>query len=244
MASYLAVVYGSVCYLLFLISFVYAIGFLGNFAVPKAIDDGLSTDLVTGVAKNLSLLMLFAIQHSVMARQWFKRGWTKVVPKSVERSTYVLLSSLCLLLLYWLWTPIRDVVWQCEPGWQTNLAYGLFALGWIIVFYSTLVIDHFDLFGLKQVFHLVRRADYKEVEFKQPWIYKLVRHPLYLGWLFAFWSTPVMTVGHLVFSITTTPYILVAIQLEERDLMAVHGDDYRTYRTQVPMLIPFLKKKR
>ena len=232
-----AFLYGVFCYVVFLATFLYAVGFLGNFGVPKSIDSGPQMPLGYALTINLALLGLFAIQHSVMARPWFKNVWTKVVPKVVERSTYVLFSSVALILLFWKWEPMGGVVWRVEnpTGWA--MLQAMFGLGWLLVLVATFLINHFDLFGLRQVWlHLMGRP-YTPLQFRTPALYKVVRHPLYVGWLMVFWSAPVMTVAHLVFAVMTTVYILVAIQFEERDLVRAHGE-YAEYRQRVPMLVP------
>lgn len=233
-------VYGSLSYALFLVTFLYAIGFLGNFAVPKSIDGAVETPLGMALLVNLGLLTVFALQHSVMARPAFKRWWTQFVPEPAERSTYVLFSSVAMLLMFWLWQPMGGLVWNVEHPTGRAVLYGLFAGGWLTVLVTTFLINHFDLFGMRQVWLYLRGQEYTSLKFATPGPYKHVRHPLYVGWLMAFWATPTMTVAHLVFALTTTAYILVAIQFEERDLVDFHGADYADYRRRVPMLIPRL----
>ncbi len=237
-------VYGGLSYLIFLGTFLYAIGFIGNFGVPRTLDGALSGSLPVAFAIDAGLLTLFAIQHSVMARKWFKDWWTRIVPKPIERSTYVLFSSFALLLLFWQWRPLGGVAWSIEDPVGRFVLYGLFAFGWGLVLVSTFLINHFDLFGLRQVWLYLQGRPYTTLTFGTPGPYRLVRHPLYAGWLFAFWMTPTMTLAHLLFSIATTAYILVAIQLEERDLVREHGDSYQAYRRSVPMLIPFKRGQR
>jgi methanethiol S-methyltransferase len=240
----IAFVYGLLCYLVFLVAFLYAIGFVGNFVVPKTIDSGPTVPFVWALAVDALLLSLFAIQHSVMARQWFKRAWTKIVPRPVERSTYVLLASLILLLLYWQWLPITGIVWDVRNTVGRAVLLGVFWIGWGLVFVSTFLIDHFDLFGLRQVYNYLMDRRHAPPSFKTPSVYKIVRHPIYAGFMMAFWSTPFMTGGHLFFALMTTAYMLVAIQFEERDLIRFHGDAYRKYREQVSMLMPLGPRKR
>ena len=234
--------YGLVAYLIFFVTFLYAIGFVENLVVPKSVDvGGVVSTLPEALIVNVLLLGVFAVQHSLMARPEFKKLWTKIVPKSIERSTYVLKSSLLLLVLYWLWIPIPAVIWNVSiPGLRAAI-WGLFWFGWLLALVSTFLINHFDLFGLRQVWLHLRGKPYTAVPFRSPWLYRQVRHPLYVGWFMIFWATPTMTVAHLVFALMTTGYILVAIQFEERDLMDEHPE-YREYRKQVPMIVPFIKR--
>jgi protein-S-isoprenylcysteine O-methyltransferase Ste14 len=236
-------IYGIACYAVFFATFLYALGFVGNFGVPRTIVGVPRVDLATALLTDLGLLMLFALQHSVMARPTFKRWFTRLVPESAERSTYVLFSSLALIALFALWQPLGGTVWEItDPIWR-GVMYAAFGFGWGLVLVSTFLINHFDLFGLRQVWLQLRGKPYTHLKFGTPGPYKLIRHPLYLGWFFAFWATPVMTATHLLFALMTTAYILVAIQLEERDLVAALGDDYRRYRERVPMIIPFFKRR-
>jgi len=236
--------YGLVCYAVFFATFLYALGFVGNFLVPRTIDGEPRMYYSTALLIDLGLLGIFAIQHSLMARPYFKSWLTRFIPASAERSTYVLFSSLALIALFALWEPIGGTVWNVtDPTWRAVL-FGLFAFGWGLVLISTFLINHFDLFGLRQVWLQLRGKRYTALRFGTPGPYKLIRHPLYLGWLFAFWATPTMSVTHLVFALATTAYILIAIQLEERDLVDALGDDYRRYRERVPMIIPFTPASR
>lgn len=238
-----AFLYGLVCYAFFLVVFLYAIGFVGNIGVPKSIDSGVAPPLAQALLINALLLGLFAVQHSVMARVWFKRMWTRIVPEPVERSTYVLIASAVLAFVMWQWQPIPAQVWNVENATGRMVLQALFWLGWFGVLLSTWLVDHFGLFGLRQVFAFARGVPYVPPQFRTPSLYKMVRHPLYLSFIVGFWSTPTMSVGHLFFAVMTTAYIVVAIQFEERDLMNFYGDAYRKYRQQVSMLIPFPKRQ-
>lgn len=231
-------VYGVLCYLVFFGTYLYAIGFLGNFIVPKSIDSGRTGPLGEALLINAGLLAVFAVQHSVMARPAFKRMWTRFVPKPAERSTYVLFSSVALIVLFRLWQPMGGVVWNIEQPAFRGVLYALFGMGFLLVLISTFLINHFDLFGLSQVYLYLRGKEYTQLRFGTPILYRHVRHPLYLGWLFAFWATPTMTMAHLVFALATTAYIFIAIQLEEKDLLDAYGNDYRRYRETVPMIVP------
>jgi protein-S-isoprenylcysteine O-methyltransferase Ste14 len=234
----IAAVYGVICYVIFLGSFLYAIGFVGDLVVPKTIDSGTIAPLPEALAVDIVLLGIFAVQHSVMARPGFKAVWTRIVPRSVERSTYVLCASLLLALIYWKWHAIPTVVWHVSSPAVNVLLLALFALGWLILLLSTFMINHFDLFGLRQVYLRMRGLEYTPLNFKQWGFYRFVRHPIMLGFVIAFWAAPQMSLGHLVFSIATTGYILVGIFLEERDLMKYHSAEYGAYRARVPMLFP------
>ncbi len=229
--------YGVASYLLFLASFLYAIGFIGDFVVPKSLDSPAEGPWQTALFIDLGLLSLFALQHSIMARPAFKRTITRVISKAAERSTFVLASSIALLFLFWQWRPLGGTVWRVHNKVGTVLLYGGFAFGWLLVLFTTFVINHFDLFGLRQVWRHLQGKPQTGLQFTTPFIYRIVRHPLYVGWFFAFWSAPVMTATHLLFAMVTTAYILAAIQLEERDLMAAHPE-YAAYRDQVPMIVP------
>jgi protein-S-isoprenylcysteine O-methyltransferase Ste14 len=231
--------YGVACYLVFLGTFLYAVGFIGGFGVPKTLDGVPSGPIGIAVAIDAALLGLFAVQHSVMARRWFKERWTRLVPWPVERSTYVLFSSLALLALFRFWQPLGGSVWSVADGTGRLALYSLFAFGWGLVLVCTFLINHFDLFGLRQVWLFATGRPYTRLQFATPGPYRLVRHPLYVGWFFAFWMTPTMTLSHLLFAIATTGYILVAIQFEEQDLVHEHGRAYADYRRRVPMLWPF-----
>ena len=236
--------YGLVCYLVFFGTFLYAIGFIGNWVVPKTMDSGIQGPFMQALAINAALLGIFAIQHSWLARRSFKAALTKVIPEPAERSTYVLLSSLALILLFWQWQPMGGVLWDVQNATARMALSGLLLVGFGIVLITTFLINHFDLFGLRQVWIHLKGEQYKPLGFRTPGPYKHVRHPLYVGWLIAFWATPTMTGAHLVFALATTAYIMIAIQLEERDLVHFLGDRYGTYRQTVPMIIPSIRPKR
>lgn len=238
----LTFVYGVACYAVFLATFLYAIGFVGGFAVPTTLDGAATGPPLTALLVDLGLLTLFALQHSGMARRGWKERLTRLLPAPIERSTYVLVSSLTLALLFWQWRPLGGVVWNVTHPAGRLLLLGLFAFGWGLVLVSTFLINHFDLFGLRQVWLELRGTPYTRLRFGTPGPYRLVRHPLYVGWFFAFWMTPTMTAAHLVFAIATAGYILVAIQLEEQDLVREHGAAYEEYRRSVPMLIPSFRR--
>ena len=239
-ASFLA--YGVVSYLIFFGTFLYAIGFVGGFGVPRPLDGAADGPTWIALAVDAALLAAFAVQHSLMARPAFKKRWAEVVPRELERSTYVLFSSLALILLFWQWRPLGGSVWSVENVTGRAALHALFAFGWGLVLLCTFLINHFDLFGLRQVWLFATGKPYTPLRFVTPGPYRLVRHPLYVGWLFAFWMTPTMTLSHLLFAVMTTAYILVAIQLEERDLMREFPRDYADYRDQVPMIVPFSRR--
>ena len=241
MKKLIFLVYGVVAYLIFFATFCYAVGFVSSLFVPKHIDSVPVTPLGYALLIDAALLSLFAVQHSVMARPAFKKWWTRFVPEPVERSTYVLLASLCLILLFWYWQPLGGIVWQVESAGASVFLKALCLLGFGIVLISTFLINHFDLFGLRQVWMYAAGRAYEPLPFRTPLLYNYVRHPIYLGFMIAFWATPTMTAAHLFFAIMTTGYMLVAIQFEENDLIKTFGDKYRAYRKSAPMLIPLSK---
>jgi protein-S-isoprenylcysteine O-methyltransferase Ste14 len=234
--------YGTISYLIFGVTFLYAFGFVGNLFVPITIDGKPVVPLLNAILINVGLLLIFALQHSIMARPAFKSWWTKIIPEPLERSTYVLLSCLCLLLIVWQWQPMGGFIWSVENTTGKAVLTGLFITGWLIVFLSTLMINHFDLFGLRQVWFYFKGKKYEPLRFRTPFFYKYVRHPLYFGWLIAFWATPVMSAAHLLFTILTTGYIFTAIIFEERDLTTQFGSKYTEYKKKVPMIFPTGKK--
>ena len=238
----LAFLYGAVCYVIFFATFLYAIGFVGDFVVPKAIDSDPSGATGAALLVDALLLGVFAVQHSVMARPAFKRWWIRFVPPALERSTYVLCASLALILLFWKWQPIGGEIWSVQNETARYALWALCAFGWAVVLTSTFLISHFDLFGLRQVYLYYSGRPYTRVQFGTPFFYKYVRHPLYLGFILAFWATPHMTAAHLVFALATTAYILIAIQFEEHDLIRSIGAPYEDYRRRVPMILPLGRK--
>ena len=238
-SKFIAFIYGLVAYFTFFATILYAIGFVTGMVVPKTIDSGSDSSVVEALVVNLLLMLLFAVQHSLMARRQFKQWWTQYVPKSVERSTYVLLASLTLVLLFWQWRPMPEIVWQID---DPDIAVTIATLslgGWVIVFTSTFLINHFELFGLHQVANNLTGREMPAPRFRTPLYYKFVRHPIYLGFIIAFWAAPTMTAGHMLFAAVTTAYIFVGILLEERDLIEMFGDDYRHYKQRVSMLLPW-----
>jgi len=241
MGRIVAFVYGVVAYVIFLGTFLYAIGFVGNILVPKSMDSGPTGRFLPALAIDALLLGVFAIQHSAMARPAFKRWERRFIPQPIERSTYVLMASLALVLLFWQWQPLGGVIWQIEDEAARVALRVVFWTGWLTVLATTFLIDHFDLFGLRQVYLYLRGREYSAIAFRTPGPYNVVRHPLYVGFMLAFWATPTMTATHLVFAVATTAYILIAIQLEEHDLVAHYGKTYLAYRERVPMVLPLPK---
>lgn len=238
MGRFIAFIYGVGTYALMFLTFLYLFGFLANVIVPKSIDAGPTASLSMALLINVVLIVVFGIPHSVMARPGFKQWWTRIVPETVERTTYVLVATLLMILLFWQWQPMTQVIWQANAVWAQGILWGLYCLGIVVLFASTFIIDHFDLFGLRQVTLNFMQKPYTNLGFKVTFFYKFVRHPLYVGWLLIFWATPNMTLGHLIFAIGMSAYILIAIRYEERDLEQFHGADYANYKRRVPMLIP------
>jgi methanethiol S-methyltransferase len=243
MTRFLFLLYGLVAYLLFFAAILYGIGFVANLLVPKGIDAGDVGFASTAIVVNVSLLLLFAVQHNVMARPWFKDWWTRFVPRPIERSTFVALASLILMLLYWQWRPIPQIVWHVDNTAFRGLLWALYFLGWVIVFYSSFVIDHFELFGLKQVWLYFQGRQPTTAPFSERSLYRWVRHPLMLGFIISFWSAPTMSQGRLLFAFVTTAWVLIAIQIEERDLAHFLGEPYRHYRERTPMLVPWPRSR-
>jgi len=242
MGRLIALLYGVVTYLVMFVTFLYLFGFLANMFVPKGVDDGAIVSTTVAMAINIGLILLFGLSHSIMARPGFKAWWTSFVPKSVERTTYVLVATLVMILLLWQWRPMTDVIWQANATWLQGSIWTLYLVGIVLLFASTFVIDHFDLFGLRQVVLNLLKKPYVPLNFKVTFFYKFVRHPLYVGWFLIFWATPMMTFGHLLLAIGMSAYILIAIRYEERDMVGYFGETYKAYQSKVPMLIPRLGK--
>nr|WP_070960209.1 methanethiol S-methyltransferase [Hyphomonas sp. Mor2] len=243
MSRFLIFAYGVASYLIFLGVFVYAIAFLGNLYIPNSIDADPVGPVWQAVLINLALLAGFAVQHSLMARPAFKTWWTKIIPPAAERSTYVLFSNLAMIAFFLWWQPIGGVIWDVSAQPAHSIVLAIYFIGWAILFYATCLLNHFELFGLRQIWHHLRGEALPPAKFRQPGLYKHVRHPIYVGWLMIFWATPTMTIAHLLFAVMTTAYILIAVQLEERDLANELGEDYRAYQRRVPMIIPFIGRK-
>jgi methanethiol S-methyltransferase len=235
--------YGVISYAIFFATFLYAIAFVGDFAVPRTLDGAAKGPLAAAIAIDAALLGVFAVQHSVMARRWFKERWTRIVSPAIERSTYVLFASLALILVFWQWRPLGGIVWSVQDPIGRTVLLALFGFGWALVLFATFLINHFDLFGVRQVWLALRGRPYTKLTLGTPGPYRVVRHPLYAGFVLAFWMTPAMTYAHLLFAVATTAYILLAIQFEERDLVHEHGASYEEYRRSVPMLIPFTTRR-
>lgn len=244
MKKSVAFVYGVFAYIIFLFAFLYSVGFVGNYLVPKSIDSGMETNFWQALIVNALLLSIFVIQHSIMARPAFKKWFTIIISPAIERSTFVLLTSLILLLIFWQWQPITTVVWEAENETVAMILTGIFIFGWLVVFFSTFMINHFELFGLKQIFDNLKNIEPQPHILQVNFLYKIVRHPIMLGFIIAFWATPLMTLGHLIFAISTTIYIILSVKfLEEKDLRNYIGKEYEEYQKKVPMLIPFMKTK-
>ena len=242
MGRFVALMFGVASYFVFFGTFLYAIGFVSNFFVPKSIDSGSAGDITSALLINIVLLTVFGLQHSIMARPEFKRVWTKIVPQTIERSVFVLFASLALILVFWQWRPVTGVIWSVDNHFGRAALWLIFAIGWLTVLLSTFMINHFELFGLRQVYLNSRGMSDSEMNFQTRALYRFVRHPIMLGFIIAFWATPHMTTGHLLFAAVTTAYILVALQFEERDLVDHHGETYREYQRKVSMLLPLPKK--
>ena len=243
MKRFVIFLYGTICYLIFFVTFVYAIGFVGNLVVPKSIDSGTAGAFLPSLLINIGLLGVFGLQHSVMARPGFKRWWTKLVPEPMERSTYVLFASLALILIFWQWQPMPDLIWSVEPELARAALWGFFGLGWGLVLVATFMISHAHLFGVRQVHDYMKRREPWQPGFQTPGLYRHMRHPIMTGFFIAFWATPDMSTGHLLFAVVTTGYILVALQLEEHDLLKAFGAKYEAYRRRVPMFVPRMSSR-